>query len=136
MPAWLCEHPGGDLRFPDLLQGRSYQRQSLSVGLDEYRCWLLQEEDTWDFLSKRHSPLRRTLHPSSCGTLIADGRYAPHRAIVCPRITIAAHRPAKKKPRLWRGWHGVSDSLDEINRGTHRLGQVERIHCFHREPRL
>ena len=54
MPAWLCEHPGGDLRFPDLLQGHSYQRQSLSVGMDEYRCWLLQEEDTWDLLSKRH----------------------------------------------------------------------------------
>ena len=57
MPAWLCEHSGNDLRLPDLLQGRSYQRQSLSVGLDEYRCWLLQEEDTWDLLSKRHLPI-------------------------------------------------------------------------------
>ena len=63
MPAWLCEHPGGDLRFSDLLQGRSYQRQSLSVGMDEYRCWLLQEEDTWDFLSKRHLPFAAHTEP-------------------------------------------------------------------------
>ena len=37
-------------------------------------------------------------HSLPCGTLIADGRHAPHRAIACPLITTAAHSAGNKKP--------------------------------------
>ena len=30
-------------------------------------------------------------HSRPCGTLIADGHHAPHRAIACPLITTAGH---------------------------------------------
>ena len=40
---------------PHLLRGSTDEWQSLPVGLDEYRRWLLQEENTRDFLNR--SPL-------------------------------------------------------------------------------
>ena len=45
MPSGLREHPRHYLRLPDLLRGRSHQRQSLQGGVDEHRRWLLQEEE-------------------------------------------------------------------------------------------
>ena len=45
MPSGLREHPRHYLRLPDLLRGRSHQRQSLQGGMDEHRRWLLQEEE-------------------------------------------------------------------------------------------
>ena len=45
MPSGLREHPRHYLRLPDLLRGRSHQRQSLQGGVDEHQRWLLQEEE-------------------------------------------------------------------------------------------
>ena len=45
MPSGLREHPRHYLRIPDLLRGRSHQRQSLQGRVDEHRRWLLQEEE-------------------------------------------------------------------------------------------
>ena len=50
MSSGLPEHPRHDLRLSHLLRGRTHERQSLQVGLDEYRRWLLQEENTRDLL--------------------------------------------------------------------------------------
>ena len=50
MSSGLREHPRHDLRLSHLLRGRTHERQSLQVGLDEYRRWLLQEENTRDLL--------------------------------------------------------------------------------------
>ena len=107
MPAWLCEHSGNDLRLPDLLQGRSYQRQSLSVGLDEYRCWLLQEEDTWDLLSKRHLPIGELLSmkvrvrdPHCCLNRLAGGLISLQPAVQSPTRQARTGRCQRVVPTL------------------------------------
>ena len=46
MPSGLSEHSRQYMRFPDLLRGRSHQRQSLQGGVDEHWRWLLQEEES------------------------------------------------------------------------------------------
>ena len=50
MSSGLPERPRQDLRLSNLLRGRTHERQSLQVGLDEYWGWLLQEESTRDLL--------------------------------------------------------------------------------------